>query len=206
MYHWLRNGILSAVIVCAFAVSPTFAKTEQECLNAVEYGTSQIKNNPQDFRGYACRGSAYVYLKKYDLAEKDLNRAVALKPDESGLYIHLASVYRNTQRYDRALSAIRKSISLGNLAQSTYDYELAILNTASRPQECLKRSSEVLKLFPDDASAYYYLAKSQRLLGIVSKDEIEGNLKRALALDPSDEYASAELKWICKFYKPRKSR
>lgn len=200
----LKNAILSAGILFALFYNPSFAKTEAECLNAVEYGTYQIRKNPADFRGYACRGSAYVYLKKYELAEPDLLKAASLKPGEAGVYVHLTALYTNTKRDDLALVCIRKSIALGNRTESTYNLELAILNSAFKTEECLKLSEEVLRHYPQDSSAYYYLAVSKRIIATFSKEEIEADLNKAIALVPGDKPSIEELEWVRKYYKPKR--
>lgn len=176
-----------ASLTLSFFSSIAHGKTESECLVGIELGNDLIRKNPSDFRGYASRGCSYEYLKKYDLAERDILKALSLKPDESGLYSHLALIYMKTGRANDAVRASRKVIELGDRSKEAYNAELGALSSAKQYSECIKRSDEVLKKFPDDGVAYYYRAIYRDKLGLASKSDVLADLAQAKAFMPGDK-------------------
>ncbi len=179
-----------------FAVS---GKSQYESLLAIENGNKLILQNRNDFLGYACRGTGYNFLGKYDLAEHDFLKAIELKPNEGGLYSQLASVYYQTGRYDDSLVAIRKAISLGQTKEAMFNAELASLDSAAHHSECLERSEELIRKYPRDGTAYFYRAISKRHIGAASSVEIMADLAKARLLSPKGqaierEYLKAKVK------------
>lgn len=168
------------------------AKTESECLVGIELGNELIKKSPSDYRGYASRGCSYEYLKKYELAERDILKALSLKPDEKGLYSHLAVIYLQTGRANDAISASRKVIELGDKSKEAYNAELGALSAAKQYSECIKRSDEVLKIYPENGVAYYYRAIYRDKLGLASKSDVLDDLTQARAFMPGDRVIEEE--------------
>lgn len=177
---------LLATLTTLFVAPVAYSKTEAECLESIEAGNELIKENPKNYRGYASRGSAYEYLKKYDLAEKDLLKAISLKSDFAGLYVHLGSVYYATGRYEQSMVAIRRAIELGADSQATYDSLLGSLCMSKHFEECLKKSDEVLAKFPADGDAYFFKAVSKSELKGYSKTDVLSDLSKAHSLKPDD--------------------
>lgn len=184
----LRLLVLATIAISIFLTfeSSALSKTESECLEAIEAGNSLIKERPDDFRGYASRGCGYEYLKKFDLAERDILKALTLNPGSAGLYNHLATIYFETGRYKEAANASRKSIELGNRSIEAYRACLANLTAAKQSQECLSLTGEALKKFPDDGALYYFRAISKLDIGSAGREEILSDFKRALLLRPND--------------------
>ncbi len=177
---------LVATLLCSFLGSAALCETEAEYREFVKVGSKLIKENPDSYRGYAYRGSAYNFLKKYDLAEKDLLKALSLNPAYAGIYGHLASLYFETKRYEKAVAASRKVIELGVDGQVAYDGLLANLCKAGHYSECLKTCDEVIVKFPNDASAYFYRALSKNELGTFDGRDVVADLSKAHLLKPDD--------------------
>jgi tetratricopeptide (TPR) repeat protein len=68
--------------------------------------------NPKVSNYYAYRGNAYYSLKQYRLTIADLDRAIALTPDDPLLYILQGSAYLEIDRADLALKPLQQSINL----------------------------------------------------------------------------------------------
>lgn len=161
-------------------------KTEAECLDAIKAGNELIQKNPNDYSGYASRGCGYEYLKKYDLAEKDLLKAISLRPDLSGLYGHLAFTCYETKRFEKAAVASRKAFELGAKGQSASNALLANLCMARHFEECLERCNEVISIFPNNGVAFYYRAICRNELAAASKEQILADLDKAKSLCPEN--------------------
>ena len=113
-------------------------------------------------------------------------KALSLNPSYAGIYGHLASLYYETKRYEKAVAASRKLIELGEDGQVAYDGLLAHLCRARHYYECLKTCDEVLVKFPDDASAFFFRAISKNELGSFAKRDVLSDLTKAHILDPLD--------------------
>ena len=177
---------LFATLIVFFCGDVAIAVTEAECLEAIEVGNELIKANPNSYRGYASRGGAYGYLKKYDLAEKDLLKAISLNPDYPGLYAHLAGLYANTKRYEQAVAASRKVIALGVKSENAFNALLGNLYMAKQFGECIKMCDEVLRRFPSDAEAFLFRALSKNELSSFSETEVRFDLEKAYRIKPED--------------------
>ncbi|MBK7746965.1 MAG: tetratricopeptide repeat protein [Candidatus Obscuribacter sp.] len=177
---------LVATLTLSFFASVAHGKTEAECLEAIRVGNRLISENPNNYRGYASRGGAYGYLKKYDLAEKDLLKAISLNRSFAALYAHLARVYYETKRYEQALKASQRAIDLGADFQDSNDALLANLCMARHYDECVKKCNEVLVRFPNDSSAFFYRAISKNELGKFTKSEVVSDLQEAHLLSPDN--------------------
>ncbi|MBL0188706.1 MAG: hypothetical protein IPP97_23530 [Candidatus Obscuribacter sp.] len=198
MTRFLFCSVVSLLLSLSFGFTVS-AKSQNESLLAVENGNKLILQNRNDFLGYACRGTGYNFLGKYDLAEHDFLKAIELKPNEGGLYSQLASVYYQTGRYDDSLVSIRKAISLGQTKEAMFNAELASLNSAAHHSECLERSEEIIRKYPRDGAAYFYKAMSKMQIGTASSEEILADLAKARLLSPNDqaieqEYLKAKVK------------
>ena len=176
-------GLLASLVFYA----PASAESDSDCLRGIELGNALIEKSPSGFRGYASRGCGYAHFRQYDLAETDFLKAIELKPDMAGLYCNLSSTYYETRRYKDALSAIRKAIELGDRSEATQNAELSLLCLSMNYSECLRRADEVIKLFPADATAYYYRAVCNSELNQSSRRGVLSDLARANSLAPADK-------------------
>lgn len=166
---------------------PASCASDTQFLEGIEAGNELIKKDPNDFSGYASRGCSYSYLKKYKLAESDLLKAISLKPDEAGLYAHLARVYSSTKKYEQAVTASRKVIELGVRNELSYNALIANLCMANHFDECRRKCDDIILQFPTDAFAYYYRAICKNELNSFSKKEVLADLLKAHTLKPEDD-------------------
>ena len=113
-------------------------------------------------------------------------KALSLNPSYAGIYGHLASLYYETKRYEKAVAASRKLIELGEDGQVAYDGLIANLCQAGHYDECLKTCDVVILRFPNDASAYFYRALSKNELGKFEGRDVVSDLSKAHLLKPED--------------------
>lgn len=78
----------------------------------VEYLSSEIKNNPDDFKLYGQRATIFLEQGKIDPAFRDVNKAIHLKPDDAGLYILLSDIYFVLGNKENSISSLKKANSL----------------------------------------------------------------------------------------------
>ena len=71
-----------------------------------------IELEPNNSAAYVGRGAAYIYLKKYELAIKDLTRAVELNPNDSMAYYNRGICYQAIHNNEKAQADFVKSKSL----------------------------------------------------------------------------------------------
>jgi tetratricopeptide (TPR) repeat protein len=72
---------------------------------------------PDDAAVYAVRGGMYQKRRQYELALKDMNRAIELEPGNADFYISRALLYRDFKKMDLATADFRKAIELGASAE-----------------------------------------------------------------------------------------
>lgn len=184
--HGFRHGAILTGLCFVFFCAKADARSDAEYMEDIRLGSELITKSPSDFRGYASRGCGYEHLKKYDLAEKDLLKAIDLRPNLSGLYCHLAAIYYETGRYQEAASASAKVMELGDKSIEAYNSRLATLCMAQRYDECFKLCGEVIKIFPKNGTAYYYRAISGNFLGLGARRDVLSDLAIANRLKPGD--------------------
>lgn len=179
--------IVSALLSLLIYGLAAFGASDTKYLDGIEAGNELINKDPNDFSGYASRGCSYSYLKKYKLAETDLLKAISLKPDEAGLYAHLADVYSSTKKYGQALTASRKVIELGIRTEHSYNALIANLCLSNHFDECLSKCDDIILQYPTDAFAYFYRAICKNELNSFSKNQVLADLLKAHMLKPEDE-------------------
>ena len=64
--------------------------------------TKAVTMAPEDVRAYRFRGHRYISIRKFDLAIKDLERAIALAPSSFDVVYHLGLAYFMTARFSEA--------------------------------------------------------------------------------------------------------
>ncbi|MBL0188697.1 MAG: tetratricopeptide repeat protein [Candidatus Obscuribacter sp.] len=185
--HGFRHGAILASLCLVTFCTTSDARSDADFMEDIRLGSELIVKSPSDFRGYASRGCGYEHLKKYDLAEKDLLKAIDLKPEVSGLYCHLAAVYYEQGRYQEAASASAKVMELGDKSVEAYNSRLATLCMAQRYDECFDLCRDVIKQFPNNGTAYYFRAICRNVLSSGARREVLSDLAMAKRLKPGDQ-------------------
>ncbi|MDR1149277.1 MAG: tetratricopeptide repeat protein [Spirochaetaceae bacterium] len=108
---------------------------------------------------YSERGDKYFREKDFDLAIKDFTEAIRLDPNFTAAYITRGLSYLEKQKI-----AVKSLQGLECLKRENYEYDLAISDF-----------TEVIRLIPNDAIAYY------RRAFVYIKKNIEANETKAIA-------------------------
>lgn len=123
-----------------------------------KYLRETIARNPKDSKAHAALGRLLATEGKKDQASAELQTAYEIDPSDSSTARDLASVYSDTQRYDKAADIysqlIRKDDSNANLHYSYAKSLLRLRRFAEAQAEMLK----VVNFRPSDPATYSDLA------------------------------------------------
>jgi tetratricopeptide (TPR) repeat protein len=141
---------------------------------------------------YYTMGTMYTNLKRYDEAIANLEKALALEPEEDEFKLHLAIAYAQKGN-EKALDLYREVVER-NPENSMAHVRLGWLNTwLGRPEEAIEEHKLAIRLDPDNVYAH-------RGLGFVyefndSLPRAVASYRRAKELAPSTEFL-AIMSWF----------
>jgi tetratricopeptide (TPR) repeat protein len=83
-----------------------------ELNTAIQIATQKIEKNPRDYDSYYLRGSAYSFLKDYNHAIEDLNKASELELNNELVVYELAKQFVKLQKYRQAIEIYSRAIEI----------------------------------------------------------------------------------------------
>lgn len=95
----------------------------EKYVKSIENFESALENDirSEDFyRVYLNRGMAYLHLTEFDLAEKDFQKAIELKPGFATAYHSLGMLKYETKEYEKAVEYFSKAIEIDESNAITY--------------------------------------------------------------------------------------
>lgn len=141
---------------------------------------------PQTARGHQARGQNYYSAKMFPEAEREYEKAIALRPDLPGLRLELGEVYAASSQWTKAEDQLRGETKLqpGN-AEAAYRLGDALLQQGKMEAaaEELRRSDS---LRPDMSETLYALG---RALLISHPDAAERDLERVISIEKQSPLA-----------------
>nr|WP_246559528.1 tetratricopeptide repeat protein [Geoanaerobacter pelophilus] len=143
-----------------------------------------IDKNPASWFSYANRGTYYANNGREDLALVDLEKALALNPDEADA-MHMRGVISLKQKNtDRAFADFDRSIVLRPWRTDYYKNRSVAYRYTGQLDNALIDADKVIELEPDNAANYQFRASIQ-MLGEAYPAALE-DLNKAIALDPEE--------------------
>ncbi|GJL78769.1 MAG: hypothetical protein NPINA01_17580 [Nitrospinaceae bacterium] len=102
---------------------------------------------PQPHRVYNWLALSYYNQKKYEDAEREWQKAIALK-DNAAIRLNLALAYKDQERFDQALQSLKKAVLLNpEFPQAHYEIsQLLILN--KQMDQAVEHFKKVIRLAP----------------------------------------------------------
>lgn len=99
---------------CYMALICNVAGDAKLAFQAVNSSLGLIPEADAEYRSFAyfTRGTLLMNAKAYDEAEKDLDEAIRLTPDDAENYRTRAEIYLNTGRYEASLADIQTALKL----------------------------------------------------------------------------------------------
>ena len=117
---------------------------------------------------YNNRGSIYSSKGQIDLAIKDYNKAIELKPNDASLYYNRGLAYNKKGKVDLAIKDFDKAIELSLNDADVYNNRGDAYGTKGEFDKAFTDFRKAIELKPDCASAYYNLGKIYSI-----KDELD---------------------------------
>jgi len=100
------------------------------------------------------RSITYTEKSNYDLALKDANEIIAMKPDEGGTYLTRAAVYEKLQQYDQAMSDLDKAVQLNPKKADFITARGALESEQGFTEKSLADFNQALVLAPNNVMTF----------------------------------------------------
>ena len=111
--------------------------------------------DPQDHIFYNNRGIDYGEKGEHDLAIKDFDKAIELKPDYALAYNNRGAVYRSKGEYDLAIADCNKAIELKSDYAEPYSNRGAAYRNKGDYDSAIEDYDKAIHLKPNFVQAYY---------------------------------------------------
>jgi tetratricopeptide (TPR) repeat protein len=118
---------------------------------------------------YARRGEVYYLQKQYSPAIKELEKAIAIKPDYADSYCVLGMVYAALNKNDQALEQLGKAISADEGFYKPYSLRATIYRKAGKYDLALKDYDKAIALNPRISDSYFNRGIIYYLMGNFEK-------------------------------------
>ena len=148
------------------------------CIQSLQQG-EQFANKPDDlYELHHVRGAAHFLQQKYDQVIDDLTAAIRIKATDWGDYYRLGVSYYNLNRYDEALQALLKALSIKPSDSLTTGYLGKIYLKQGASALSSKQYSQALDLLakagtytPNDGYVHYNTGEAYLFLNKYSEAE-----------------------------------
>jgi tetratricopeptide (TPR) repeat protein len=142
-----------------------------------------IAKNPSSWLSYSNRGRDYALAGRDALALEDLERSLALNPNDADALQCRGIIRLKRKEYDRALADLDKSIAIQPW-RSDYFRNRSIANrVAGRLDLAIADADSVIRLAPESVEAYLERGALYAMGG--NNEKALEDLNRALELDPA---------------------
>ncbi len=143
---------------------------------AIAHLQKYVAARPDDVVGHELLGSAFVQADRFDEAEKEFERSLAIEPDYPYAQLSLARIYAYRKKTDKALELFGKGMPrIEPDAPTFYMYAVALKDAGKLP-EAESNIRRAIQLIPKYADAHKLLAEILILEG--RKDEAAAEKKR----------------------------
>ncbi len=152
----------------------------QEAHALCQRAVDQMPNNPsfRDSLGWAAFKNG-----NFDIAERELLKAISMNADMYDPYYHLGTVYYVTKRFDQAVQMYEKAITIKpNAAESLNNYAYLLTELDRELTKAQQMATKAVALEPNNPSYLDTLAWAEFKLG--NYDEAMRLLRKALQLAP----------------------
>tara|TARA_Y100001960_G_scaffold121267_1_gene129550 strand:+ start:205 stop:789 length:585 start_codon:yes stop_codon:yes gene_type:complete len=97
----------------------------EQFTESVNVFSTLIKRMPDLAIAYKSRGAAYYHLERFELAKKDLEKALTLDIDLGGTHLYLGLIYRDEGNLKDALRELQLAVNLIHPVRETEELQIA---------------------------------------------------------------------------------
>jgi TolB-like protein/Tfp pilus assembly protein PilF len=184
--HWM--GYLGLAMTHNLDVWMGTSSSPRESLGkAFELCKKAISLDEKQDGPHMVNGNNYLLIKKYDLAIKEIEQAIALNPNSANGYVFLGQSLSYSGRPEEGIEAIKKGMRLSPFPNNWYIQNLAIAyREAGRYEESIAEYKKGLKLRPNNMLAYWGLSVTYALAG--RYEEAREAYSEVLKIDPEHSF------------------
>lgn len=132
---------------------------------------------------YNNRGLIYLNEGKNDIALRDFNKAIELKPDYAKAYNNRGTLFVNEKKYDEALKDFDRAVQLTPAIAGFHVGRGNALKNKNRIDEALAEYDKAISLKPDFSEAYY--ARGGLFMNQGNNSQAIQEYTRAIELNPN---------------------
>jgi len=175
-------GQLALIYVEQWAVQ--LSQDSQNVEQAVEAAQRAVALSDSLWSAHRALGYVYLYQQQYEQAVAEMERAVALYPNEAVNYADLAEVLSRVGRVDEALRAAEQALHRKNIVADLHLLPTGVAYAlAGRDAEALASLQQFLTRYPDILGAHLTLAAVYSELG--KEAEARAEAAEVLRLNPN---------------------
>ncbi len=174
-----------------YVVAPGIMGGSEE--KAFEQANAIVKLNP--YRGYNLLANFYLQVKKDTLeAERQIKKAIAMKPDTGDGYKRLGYLYMNQKRFADAYIQMKKYIDLEPRNPDSYDSYADILKAEQKVDQAIEKYLQAISIDKDFGASIFSLADCYEVKGL--KQKAKETYQWFLTVEPQGRRADAAQKKI----------
>ncbi|MBW7841038.1 MAG: tetratricopeptide repeat protein, partial [Chitinophagaceae bacterium] len=150
---------------------------------------AMIAGSPKNADLYFQRASIYFRKKRIDDANKDMLKAIAIDSSKADYYLLLADIYLSASRIVYSQNSLEKAVELNPENLKAHSKLAEIYFLLKKYNESLKHTSEMLRIEPGNALAYFIRGMDLKEAGDTAK-----SIKSfQLALENNRDYYDANM-------------
>ncbi len=143
----------------------------------VDYCTASIKIAGPTAYAHKMRAIAYIKLGKLDLAEKDINEAITIEPDDSYAFNIYAGICEEQGRFEDALKFHDISVSLEDDSDSSAICLRANFHLSrGNYNEAINDATKAIEIDPNDDYPYMIRFQAYKNLGMDKEAAADGDI------------------------------
>lgn len=154
---------------------------------ALKCTTLLVIDYPKNAKALNLRGQVYYKKGEFEIAMKDINRAISLTPKDYMLYINRGSVYYKLGDMPTAAKDFSKAIKLKPKYADSYLWRVAAYELMGKYQEALGDIEKYIKFIPKASNGYS--TRARLLYALKRFEECLSDCFMAEALNPKNTQA-----------------
>ncbi|MDH3976476.1 MAG: tetratricopeptide repeat protein [Deltaproteobacteria bacterium] len=174
-------GLLPVICILAFYSIKT-VRFNDVWSNRISLWSYDLKINPESYKAYINRGTAYSDLGEYEKAIKDFSAAIRLYPEIYEAYNNRGTVYSDRGAYEKAIRDFSIAINLNPEAEDCYSNRGNAYLYSGNYERAIRDYDKAVELKKDSHRAYYNRGVAYHNLGNTA--EAMKNYNKSISLNP----------------------